>query len=1008
VIRIVGQGISIAAVAVTLCATLVAAHPGPRTGALDASAAQAGPFVVPEILGRPTDHSVTVNIVPGEELEAYVEYGPAPSAYTGRTQTATLPGGAPSEIVLDGLAPDARAYYRIRYRTGGATDFAAGQEHRFHTRRTAGSIFTFDIQGDSHPERLGKQFDPGLYARTLANAAADRPDFYVMIGDDFSVDTLKDLRADTVTALYIDQRRYLGSLGASAPVFLVNGNHEQAALANLDGTSDNVAVWAQTARNAFFPQPAPDGFYTGDAEPVAHIGLLRDYYAFTWGDALFVVIDPYWHSPEPVDKGFGEDRDERPKRDLWKVTLGEAQYRWFERTLATSTAHHKFVFAHHVNGTGRGGTELAYTYEWGNAGEYPARRPGWERPIHQLMADNHVSIFFQGHDHIFVRQALDGVTYQTLPEPAHPFYTLENADAFKSGDALPNSGHVRVTVSPDAVTVDYVRSFLAADEIDGHRNGEVAFSYTLRNDEVPEDDPHRILLPVGLADASLGREVPAVAGRTPSQRATPTTAAPPTVPPSPLPQTSAVPTAPPPPVAPPGRPFPGTVILGSPTDRSVVASLLSDVGGDAFVEYGARPGEYTGRTAVVPLTAGEPVRVDLGGLAPDTVYFYRVQSRGPGDRDFGADGEHTFHTQRRPGNPFTFTIDADPHDRDPAFDADVFRATLRNALTDDPDFHIDLGDTFMAEKIGAASQVEVDGPYREMRSFFAILAPVVPLFLVTGNHDGELGWRRDGSNENIALWATRARQRFFPTTVPGGDFYSGATAGDPGIGVRDAYYAWTWGDALFVVLDPYWYSNRRPRDAADNWNLSLGEAQYRWFKQTLEASDAPFKFVFAHNLVGGLDTNMRGGIEAADKYEWGGANADGSWGFAANRPGWPAPIHQIMVDNHVSAFFHGHDHLFVKQDLDGIVYQECPQPSYTSYDRTSSAAEYGYVHGDVLGCCGHLRVSVDPAGARVEYVRAYRPQDENARRRNGDVSYTYTIQPGPPTPVPPHDATAPR
>ena len=71
-------------------------------------------------------------------------------------------------------------------------------------------------------------------------------------------------------------------------------------------------------------------------------------------------------------------------------------------------------------------------------------------PIHQLMAQNHVTIFFQGHDHIFVRQELDGVIYQTLPEPANPFYTAENEDAFESGDKLPNSGHVRVTVAPAA------------------------------------------------------------------------------------------------------------------------------------------------------------------------------------------------------------------------------------------------------------------------------------------------------------------------------------------------------------------------------------------------------------------------------------------------------------------------------------------------------------------------------------------------------------------------------
>jgi hypothetical protein len=35
-------------------------------------------------------------------------------------------------------------------------------------------------------------------------------------------------------------------------------------------------------------------------------------------------------------------------------------------------------------------------------------------------------------------------------------------------------------VSPAGVKVDYVRSFLSKDETDGHKDGEVAFSYTVK------------------------------------------------------------------------------------------------------------------------------------------------------------------------------------------------------------------------------------------------------------------------------------------------------------------------------------------------------------------------------------------------------------------------------------------------------------------------------------------------------------------------------------------------
>jgi hypothetical protein len=431
-------------------------------------------FIATEILGCPTGTSISINVVPAILMEITYEYGTAPGIYSARTTPQTASAGEPLKTLIGGLQPNTRYYYRIRYSatvgSRAGAGIVAGTEHTFITQRLPGNAFIFDIQGDSHPERTKSQFDPSLYTRTLLSVAADQPDFFLTIGDDFSVDTLKTVNYETVAALYINQRKWLGQVGS--PVFLVNGNHEQASLANLDGTPNNIAVWAQTARNTYFPQPAPDGFYTGDAEQVQYIGHLRDYYAFTWGDALFVVIDPYWHSIQTVDNTFGNGHTGKGNRNLWDVTLGDAQYQWFKNTLETSTSKYKFVFTHHVLGTGRGGIEEAVSYEWGDVANLASYRPGWDKTIQQIMAATHVTIFFQGHDHIFARQELDGVIYQSLPEPANPFYTYENADSYHSGDIFPNSGHVRVTVSPEGVTVDYIRSYLDMPD-------ELAFTYTI-------------------------------------------------------------------------------------------------------------------------------------------------------------------------------------------------------------------------------------------------------------------------------------------------------------------------------------------------------------------------------------------------------------------------------------------------------------------------------------------------------------------------------------------------
>jgi hypothetical protein len=430
------------------------------------------------ILGRPTATSICISYLGAIAGQGWIRYGQSPDQLDLATVPQALPAGEPVEYELNGLLPDTRYYYCMFTKTAGG-DPVASDTAMFHTQRAPGSSFTFEIMGDSHPERTNNQFDPALYSQTLRAAAADQPDFYMTIGDDFSVDTLATETLDNVRQIYLNQRNYLSLVARSAALFLVNGNHEQAALPNLDGTPDNVAVWAQNARNNLFPLPAPDGFYRGDEQSVDFIGLLRDYYAWTWGDALFIVLDPYWHSPISVDVD-----DSGVKPDLWEMTLGDAQYAWLKQTLEQSSAKYKFVFAHHVHGTNRGGIELANLYEWGGYDKngtwrFAEKRPGWPLTIQQLLAQNGVTIFFQGHDHVFAHQELDGVVYQTLPEPADPNYALYFADKYLSGDLLPNSGRVRVRISGEAVKVEYVRSYLPQDATLEHPDGEIAFAYTI-------------------------------------------------------------------------------------------------------------------------------------------------------------------------------------------------------------------------------------------------------------------------------------------------------------------------------------------------------------------------------------------------------------------------------------------------------------------------------------------------------------------------------------------------
>lgn len=438
------------------------------------------------ILGSPTNNSITASIILEKDAEGFIEYSTVSGNYKNKTSIFKTTSSEPLEIYITGLKPDSEYYYRLNHRKVGERKYTVSTESWFATQRSPSASFSFGVQGDSHPEREGKMFHPNFYKQTMEHVAERKPDFYFMLGDDFNIDRLVASNTATrnnVERVYKVQRYHLGNTGTNPPLFLVNGNHEQAAKYLLNGTPDNAAIQAGLARKKFFPLPAPNNFYTGDKDTVEHVGLLKDYYAFEWGNALFVVIDPYWHSDVAVDNQPNAEGNKR-KKDPWSITLGKEQYEWLKKTLETSTSKFKFVFAHHVNGTGRGGVERAKYFEWGGYGQngqwqFDRFRPGWEMPIHQLFVKNKVTIFFQGHDHIFAKQELDGVIYQSVPNPADDTHTAFNKEAYVSGDILPNSGFLNVTVNPGDVKVEYVRSYFINNS-QLNEDSKKSFTYSIK------------------------------------------------------------------------------------------------------------------------------------------------------------------------------------------------------------------------------------------------------------------------------------------------------------------------------------------------------------------------------------------------------------------------------------------------------------------------------------------------------------------------------------------------
>lgn len=434
-----------------------------------------------EILGRPTDSGITMNILFDQKVDVYWEYGTSSGNYSDQTANYTAESNITLEVDFTKLLPNTRYFYRTRYRASGSgASFKTSTEHTFQTQRAKESTFSFTVESDEH--LYDKKGVKSIYQICLNNQASDKPDFMFSLGDTFGDDHI----ASTITSSQMDilhknYRPFLGSICHSVPFFFCLGNHEgEFDYYMAQNPPNNMAVYGTIWRKFYYPNPYPNGFYTGNtASELFGMGNPENYYAWTWGDALFVVLDVYrYQNPNSA------------KPQKWDWTIGKTQYDWFRNTLVNSKAKYKFVFAHHTRGEGRGGALTAKYYEWGGyeadgtTWGFSKNRPGWEKPIHQLMVDNGVNIFFQGHDHLFAKEELDGLVYQEVPMPSDSTYeigVLANSDAYVSNQVA-GTGHLRVTVSPSNVKVDFVRAWLPADVVSGqHKNGEVAFSYMVNS-----------------------------------------------------------------------------------------------------------------------------------------------------------------------------------------------------------------------------------------------------------------------------------------------------------------------------------------------------------------------------------------------------------------------------------------------------------------------------------------------------------------------------------------------
>ncbi|RMF71046.1 MAG: hypothetical protein D6744_18550, partial [Planctomycetota bacterium] len=413
-----------------------------------------------------------------------------------------------------------------------------------------------------------------------------------------------------------------------------------------------------------------------------------------------------------------------------------------------------------------------------------------------------------------------------------------------------------------------------------------------------------------------------------------------------------------------------------------------------------------------------PAEVNIVGAAPDSDLFIKCEFRAQQGGDWIRQPLRRVRTQRRAGETFKAILIADTHPyaalHKPAGRENTLAAQQR-IIAEQPDFVIFLGDeasmirNIYRGRVVTAEEAAAD--WLRWRTLYSDLLSQVPSMMVLGNHEGEAGYYQTYTNSNgvmyLQRWATVARKQVLrnpgPTTYPEGGEDEG-WVGDPDSpatggaeqGNRsplENYFAWTWGDALFVVLDVHRYTNPGGSTPAAPEEWTLGPTQMAWLEKTLRNSTARWKIVVTHHLVGGWRWDG-GGHTQETKYYY------GRGGAKYARVGEQARITDLMNETGARLLLYGHDHVFAHQQSDNVDFVCCGRVSYLNpewFDRPGWREAYGDAAArdpyDFYAALGYVRLTISPNSIDLAYVCSGRDgaSGENVDSQPGEVVYQRTF-----------------
>lgn len=144
------------------------------------------------------------------------------------------------------------------------------------------------------------------------------------------------------------------------------------------------------------------------------------YYSFTAGNSLFIVLDSYLT---------GEQKK-----------IGGNQIEWLGGLLSNSNHKHKFVIVHHPLYPEKGKGK----HHGNSLDRYPTDRDR----LQALFAKYKVEMVFSGHEHLYLRNTVDGIQHIIAGGGGAPLYASEKSGGFHH--------YILVTIDGERVSAEVV------------------------------------------------------------------------------------------------------------------------------------------------------------------------------------------------------------------------------------------------------------------------------------------------------------------------------------------------------------------------------------------------------------------------------------------------------------------------------------------------------------------------------------------------------------------------